>query len=221
MVYLRSRMYDPVTGRFTTKDSWQGDYNRSLSLNRWMYVEGNPINATDPSGHLACKDVIPSWRLIFETLALCDPNEAPTLGQETMDTYQALDQWLNGNTTICGAGYTSYGYFCAPIIVRDNPCGSDVPALIPSLSQLTPSEPRYCNQLWEQWATAAVNAGNLTDLIRRARIELLETIDPVKRRYIELKILAWQRELTEVEKRIIGIKDAAKAAGCDISGWYL
>jgi hypothetical protein len=44
-------MYDPLTGRFQTKDSWQGDYNRPLSLNRWMYVEGNPVNFTDPSGH--------------------------------------------------------------------------------------------------------------------------------------------------------------------------
>jgi hypothetical protein len=43
-------MYSPVTGRFTSKDSWLGDYNRPLSLNRWNYVEGNPINYVDPTG---------------------------------------------------------------------------------------------------------------------------------------------------------------------------
>ncbi len=48
--YLRSRWYDPASGRFQTKDSWQGDYNRPLSLNRWMYVEGNPTNYVDPTG---------------------------------------------------------------------------------------------------------------------------------------------------------------------------
>ena len=51
LIYLRSRMYSPTTGRFQTKDSWQGDYNRPLSLNQWNYTDGNPINLTDPSGN--------------------------------------------------------------------------------------------------------------------------------------------------------------------------
>ena len=38
-------------GRFLTKDTWDGDFNRPSSLNKWSYVEGNPINYTDPSGH--------------------------------------------------------------------------------------------------------------------------------------------------------------------------
>jgi RHS repeat-associated protein len=50
MVYLRARYYMPNDGRFLTRDTWMGDYNSPLSLNRWMYVEGNPINYTDPSG---------------------------------------------------------------------------------------------------------------------------------------------------------------------------
>ena len=50
MVYLRARYYAPGDGRFLTRDTWMGDTNRPLSLNRWMYVEGNPINYTDPSG---------------------------------------------------------------------------------------------------------------------------------------------------------------------------
>jgi hypothetical protein len=34
-----------------SRDTWGGDVNRPMSLNRWMYVGGNPINLTDPSGH--------------------------------------------------------------------------------------------------------------------------------------------------------------------------
>jgi len=55
LVYLRARMYAPGMGRFLTRDTWGGDYNRPLSLNRWMYVEGNPVNLTDPTGRF------PEW----------------------------------------------------------------------------------------------------------------------------------------------------------------
>ena len=54
MVYLRARYYLPNDGRFLTRDTWMGDTNNPLSLNRWLYVNGNPINLTDPSGHVPC-----------------------------------------------------------------------------------------------------------------------------------------------------------------------
>jgi RHS repeat-associated protein len=50
LLYLRARHYSPADGRFTSRDTWSGDVNRPLSLNRWNYTEGNPINRTDPSG---------------------------------------------------------------------------------------------------------------------------------------------------------------------------
>ena len=61
LVFLRSRYYDPGTGRFLTKDSWQGDYTRPQSLDTWSYVEGNPINHVDPNGQQCgtCGDETP------------------------------------------------------------------------------------------------------------------------------------------------------------------
>ena len=50
LIYLRSRMYSPVAGRFLTKDSWQGDYTRPYSLHNWNYAYSNPIRYSDPSG---------------------------------------------------------------------------------------------------------------------------------------------------------------------------
>jgi RHS repeat-associated protein len=52
MVYLRARQYTPGMGRFLTRDTWGGDANSPLSLNRWNYGDGNPINRTDPTGHV-------------------------------------------------------------------------------------------------------------------------------------------------------------------------
>lgn len=50
LIYLRARYYNPAGARFLSRDTWAGDVNNPLSLNRWMYVEGNPINYTDPTG---------------------------------------------------------------------------------------------------------------------------------------------------------------------------
>ncbi len=52
MIYLRARYYAPESGRFLTKDSRMGDYERTLSLNRWNYVLSNPISYIDPTGHI-------------------------------------------------------------------------------------------------------------------------------------------------------------------------
>jgi RHS repeat-associated protein len=53
--HLRARYLDTGIGRFISRDTWPGDYNRPVSLNGWMYVEGNPVNYTDPSGQI-CLD---------------------------------------------------------------------------------------------------------------------------------------------------------------------
>jgi len=50
MVYLRSRMYSPDTGRFLTRDTWGGNAKSPMSYNKWNYVASNPINRTDPTG---------------------------------------------------------------------------------------------------------------------------------------------------------------------------
>jgi len=55
LIHLRARYYAPTDGRFISRDTWAGDYNRPLSLNSWLYVEGNPVNFTDPSGYISEK----------------------------------------------------------------------------------------------------------------------------------------------------------------------
>jgi len=49
-----ARWYDPVIGRFLAADSIVPNPGDSQSLNRYMYVLGNPLKYSDPSGHAAC-----------------------------------------------------------------------------------------------------------------------------------------------------------------------
>ena len=58
-------MYSPLTGRFLTRDSWQGDYNRPLSLNRWNYGLDNPSRYTDPSGHIYESEAKTAWDIMM------------------------------------------------------------------------------------------------------------------------------------------------------------
>ena len=51
LYYLRARYYDPYTGRFTTEDSYWGEEDNPLSLNRYTYCENDPIQYVDPTGH--------------------------------------------------------------------------------------------------------------------------------------------------------------------------
>ena len=49
--YLRARYYDSQGGTFLTEDSYPGEDTGPLSQNRYSYVQNNPVNYTDPSGH--------------------------------------------------------------------------------------------------------------------------------------------------------------------------
>jgi len=53
LIFLRARFYDPVTGRFITRDPFPGILTNPQTLNPYVYVEGNPINWTDPTGQYA------------------------------------------------------------------------------------------------------------------------------------------------------------------------
>ncbi len=66
LTYLRARYYSPLDGRFMSRDTWGGEARRPLSMNRWMYVEGNPVNLTDPSGKFPewCRSI--STRHLYE-----------------------------------------------------------------------------------------------------------------------------------------------------------
>jgi RHS repeat-associated protein len=52
LLFYNARYYDPQLGRFTAADDL-GSSQVPQSLNRYSYVQNNPINSTDPSGHFS------------------------------------------------------------------------------------------------------------------------------------------------------------------------
>ena len=50
LYYMRQRYYNPEIKRFVNQDILTGSIGNSQSLNRYSYVQGNPVSYTDPFG---------------------------------------------------------------------------------------------------------------------------------------------------------------------------
>ena len=60
LYYLRARYYHPDSGRFWNMDSYSGSLSEPLSLHKYLYANGNPVNGIDPSGHFTINGEAPS-----------------------------------------------------------------------------------------------------------------------------------------------------------------
>ncbi|MCC6191225.1 MAG: hypothetical protein IT318_19560 [Anaerolineales bacterium] len=140
LLYLRARFYSGSQGRFMARDSrpggyiklpypgagyeapdtsrliaddWPSDYTRPQSLNRWAYVEGDPINRIDPSGHWYCQSGLVPFGADCDTWvdnALATLRSSGPVGRRLEQFFHARDRAL----TIAGlAGML----ICPPVSV--------------------------------------------------------------------------------------------------------
>ena len=76
--YLRARYYSMGTGTFTSKDTYAGRIESILSQNRYTYVENNPVNFADPSGHAKGKGGLSSLQ---ENIRIANGGNGPAYKQ--------------------------------------------------------------------------------------------------------------------------------------------
>jgi len=50
LYYLRARYYNSATGRFMSRDPLDGNIPDPKSLHKYLYADGDPVNANDPTG---------------------------------------------------------------------------------------------------------------------------------------------------------------------------
>jgi RHS repeat-associated protein len=68
LYYLRARYYNPLTGRFMSRDPEQGNPYDPKSLHKFLYAEGDPVNLIDPSGRDA------TLQFVFTTADVSSPS---------------------------------------------------------------------------------------------------------------------------------------------------
>lgn len=57
LIYLRARYYDPLVGRFLSRDPFPAQATDTQTFNRYAYVKNNPTNYVDPSGEISWQEV--------------------------------------------------------------------------------------------------------------------------------------------------------------------
>jgi RHS repeat-associated protein len=50
LYYLRARYMNPLTGRFMSRDPYDGNKILPISLHKYLYASSNPVNRADPRG---------------------------------------------------------------------------------------------------------------------------------------------------------------------------
>jgi len=84
MQYLRARYYDPATGRFNRLDPFFGELLDPLSLHKYLYVHGDPIQGIDPTGKFFAVSVLGVCGIRSTLSGLED-----VAGQATMDAFES------------------------------------------------------------------------------------------------------------------------------------
>ena len=121
--YLRDRYYGTDIGRFTQRDRFEGDMMQPLSLNRYGYTHGNPVNNIDPSGMFSISESLVAIQG-FSTL----------LAQQLV-LFSARAGVLGGSANGLGisgrvALIVGIALFAATALHSDEPENTGIPAII-------------------------------------------------------------------------------------------
>jgi RHS repeat-associated protein len=58
LYYLRARLMNPLTGRFWTADTYEGQNSDPQSIHKYLYVHSDPLNGIDPSGRSRISEIV-------------------------------------------------------------------------------------------------------------------------------------------------------------------
>lgn len=90
LVDMDFRNYDPVSGRFAAADNIVGDLSRPVTLNRYTYANGNPVDYFDPDGHFSIGGVGDAFTSFFSNLFQTAGEAFSGVGQAISDGVSAF-----------------------------------------------------------------------------------------------------------------------------------
>ena len=88
--HFGARYYNPVTGRFLSRDPEDGDYSDPATLHKYLYASGDPVNRIDPEGRT---DLVESFLQKFVVASTA-----------SLIAYMAKTPWWRGISSPCAVG---------------------------------------------------------------------------------------------------------------------
>ncbi|MGA9672319.1 MAG: RHS repeat-associated core domain-containing protein, partial [Terracidiphilus sp.] len=109
LYYLRARYYNPATGRFLSRDPEGGKAKDPVSLHKYLYANGDPVNGWDPTGRqdapefaLLEEETLPALRealgKVGSLIARCFEDVALSL----LSTYDAVETGSHLGANLAG-----------------------------------------------------------------------------------------------------------------------
>ncbi len=103
LYYLRARYMNPLTGRFMSRDPKPGSLVDPKTLHNYLYADGDPVNAIDPSGRGALSEYADSILLIAAYLTQVPAQTYWNAAHAVCDAYETLDLFLKLKTATISA----------------------------------------------------------------------------------------------------------------------
>ena len=135
---LRARYYDPLVGRFLSRDDFAYNNLSPLELNRYVYTANNPINNIDPTGNQAFVEyqarhqeelaAHPALQSLGETTA--SSLEGPVYAGRAKWYYQFLSRAESSRTTIAVSRIQLTDGSLQEIVSVNGQAGKDIAAKI-------------------------------------------------------------------------------------------
>jgi RHS repeat-associated protein len=108
LIYLRARWYNPDLGRFMEMDTYEGDQQDPLSLNKYIFGKSNGVDNSDPSGLQADVASLGIETAMGSILSVEPHVTAPGVAFGTGGP--DITQWLNGNISKVDQAFKSWKY---------------------------------------------------------------------------------------------------------------
>ncbi len=117
LYYLRARYYNPATARFLSRDRLAGRAQSPMTLHKYLYTGGDPVNRIDPRGleieGVALTTISSLQKTVaFGNFVSCGANIGLTAA--TGSIFKSLQDDIDhpGGTTLGGLGVTSTAIGC-------------------------------------------------------------------------------------------------------------